>query len=345
MAHFPATATVARMKQRPLTDYARLSVVAAMITFILKIAAWRLTGSVGLLSDALESLANLAAALIALGSLAVAARPADEDHAFGHSKAEYFASGIEGALIIIAAAAIGWTAVDRIFSPEVLHEPVAGLAISALASVVNLAVARILLAVGRERNSVALEADGRHLMTDVWTSAGVIVAVAVVTLTGWWWMDPLIGLFLAVHIVTMGVTLVRESMLGLMDTGLPAVQLDIIRATLAQYAKEGVQHHALLTRRAAARRFMSVHLLMPGTWSISRGHDLAERIESDLRKALPGLIVLTHIEPDDDPASWKDVELEREDSAVANRRVGDNVREITVQRKKEAIQFLSFGDD
>jgi cation diffusion facilitator family transporter len=303
------------MKPRPLTDYARLSVVAAVITFVLKLAAWRLTGSVGLLSDALESLANLAAAFVALGSLAVAARPADEEHAFGHSKAEYFAAGVEGALIIVAAAAIGWSAVDRFFSPQALHEPFIGIAISAAASCVNLAVARILLVVGRDRRSIALEADAKHLMTDVWTSVAVIIAVACVALTGWWWLDPLIGLLLAIHIVATGVTLVRESMLGLMDTGLPAAQLETIRATLGNYASEGVQYHALLTRRAAARRFMSVHLLMPGTWSIARGHDLAERIEADLRKALPGLIVLTHLEPDDDPVSWQDVELERKDSA------------------------------
>src|SRR6185436_3538072 len=157
------------MKPRPLTDYARLSVVAAVITFVLKLAAWRLTGSVGLLSDALESLANLAAALVALGSLAVAVRPADDDHAFGHSKAEYFAAGVEGTLIIGAAVAIGWSAVDRFFSPQMLHQPYVGIAISASASLVNLAVGRVLLAVGRERNSIALEADGKHLMTDVWT--------------------------------------------------------------------------------------------------------------------------------------------------------------------------------
>ena len=303
------------MKQRPLTYFARLSVVAAVITFVLKLVAWRLTGSVGLLSDALESLANLAAAFVALGSLAVAARPADEDHAFGHSKAEYFAAGVEGTLVIGAAAAIGWNAVDRFFSPQALHEPLVGITISIFASLVNFAVARILIAVASERNSIALEADGKHLMTDVWTSAAVITAVALVWFTGWWWLDPLIGLLLALHIVATGVTLVRESMLGLMDTGLPAVQLDIIRATLANFASEGVQYHALLTRRAAARRFMSVHLLMPGTWTIARGHDLAERIESDLRKALPGLVVLTHLEPDDDPVSWQDVELERKDSA------------------------------
>ena len=195
-----------------------------------------------------------------------------------------------------------------------LHAPYVGIAISAAASLVNLAVARVLLAVGRERNSIALEADGKHLMTDVWTSVAVITAVALVALTGWWWLDPLIGLLLGLHIVATGVTLVRESLLGLMDTGLPAPQLEVIRTTLAKYAPESVQYHALLTRRAAARRFMSVHLLMPGTWSISRGHDLAERIEADLRKAVPGLVVLTHLEPDDDPVSWQDVELERKDS-------------------------------
>ena len=315
MADCFAITSLARMKPRPLTDYARLSVVAAVITFVLKLAAWRLTGSVGLLSDALESVANLAAALVALGSLAVAARPADDDHAFGHSKAEYFAAGVEGTLIIGAAVAIGWSAVDRFFSPQMLHEPYVGIAISAAASLVNLAVARVLLAVGRERTSIALEADGKHLMTDVWTSVAVIIAVALVALTGWWWLDPLIGLLLGLHIVATGVKLVRESMLGLMDTGLPAPQLEVIHATLAKYAAENVQYHALLTRRAAARRFMSVHLLMPGTWSIARGHDMAERIEADLRKAMPGLVVLTHLEPDDDPVSWHDVELERKDSA------------------------------
>ena len=299
---------------RPQKSRARLSVVAAVITFVLKLIAWRLTGSVGLLSDALESIVNLAAAFVALGSLAVAARPADDDHAFGHSKAEYFAAGTEGALILVAAAAIGWSAFERFFSPQDLHQPVAGLAISAVASCVNFVVARVLLRVGRQRNSIAIEADAKHLLTDVWTSIAVIPAVALVALTGWLWLDPLIGLMIALHIIATGVGLVRESMLGLMDTGLPAAQLEIIRTTLAKYAEEGVQYHALLTRRAAARQFMSVHLLMPGKWSITRGHDLAERIEGDLRKNVPGLIVLTHIEPDDDPVSWHDVELERKDS-------------------------------
>ena len=302
------------MKERPLTHYAKISVAAAVVTFTLKLVAWRVTGSVGLLSDALESLVNLAAAFVALGSLAVAAMPEDENHAFGHSKAEYFAAGIEGALILVAAALIGWTAVDRFFSPQPLREPLAGVAISIVASLVNLGVARVLLGVGRRRKSIALEADAKHLMTDVWTSAAVIVGVVLVAFTGWLWLDPLIGVLLAIRIVTTGVPLVRESMLGLMDTGLPAPELAIIRDTLAKYAAEGVQYHALRTRRAAARQFMSVHLLMPGTWTIARGHDLAERLEGDLRKAVPGLNVLTHLEPDDDPASWKDVDLERNDS-------------------------------
>ena len=313
MADFPAPVSLGRMNERPLTYYARLSVVAAVVTFILKLCAWRLTGSIGLLSDALESVVNLAAAFVALGSLAVAARPADDEHAFGHSKAEYFAAGTEGALILVAAVAIGWSAVERFFSPHALSAPVAGLAISAVASCVNFAVARVLLRVGRKRNSIALEADAKHLLTDVWTSVAVIPAVALVALTGWLWLDPLIGLLVALHIVVTGVGLVRESMLGLMDTGLPAPQIEIIRATLAKYAEEGVQYHALLTRRAAARQFMSVHLLMPGTWTITRGHDVAERIECELRKIIPGLIVLTHLEPDDDPVSWHDVELERKD--------------------------------
>lgn len=301
------------MKERPLTHYARISVAAAVVTFTLKLVAWRVTGSVGLLSDALESLVNLAAAFVALGSLAVAAMPEDEDHAFGHSKAEYFAAGIEGALILVAAIAIGWSAVDRFFSPQPLREPFTGVVISIVASLVNLGVARTLLAVGHRRKSIALEADAKHLMTDVWTSAAVVVAVALVARTGWLWLDPLIGVLLAIHIVTTGVPLVRESMLGLMDTGLPAAELAIIRDTLAKYSAEGVQYHALRTRRAAARQFMSVHLLMPGTWTIARGHDLAERVEADLRKAVPGLNVVTHLEPDDDPASWKDVDLERND--------------------------------
>jgi len=255
------------MKQRPLTQYAALSVAAAVLTFLLKLVAWKLTGSVSLLSDALESLANLAAALVALASLAVAVRPEDEEHAFGHSKAEYFAAGIEGALIMIAAVAIGWTAIERFFSPQALTQPVAGIAVSVLASLVNLWVARLLYKVGRERRSVALEADAKHLMTDVWTSVVVVAAVILVALTGWPWLDPALGLLLAFHIIATGLKLVRESMHGLMDSALPGEELEMIRGVLSKYAAEGVQYHALRTRRAAALRFASVHL--PGRMSLS----------------------------------------------------------------------------
>lgn len=301
------------MKQRPLTQYAAISVAAAVLTFLLKLVAWKLTGSVSLLSDALESLANLAAALVALASLAVAVRPEDEEHAFGHSKAEYFAAGIEGALIMIAAVAIGWTAIERFFAPQALTQPMAGVAVSVVASLVNLVVARLLYKVGRERRSVALEADARHLMTDVWTSVVVVAAVILVAITGWPWLDPALGLLLAFHIIATGLKLVRESMHGLMDSALPGEELESIRSVLEKYAAEGVQYHALRTRRAAALRFASVHLLMPGAWTIAHGHDLAERIEGDLRTSIPGLIIFTHLEPIEDPVSWEDVSLERND--------------------------------
>ena len=302
------------MKERPLTHFALLSVAAAIVTFLMKLVAWRLTGSVGLLSDALESLANLAAAFIALASIAVAVRPEDEEHAFGHSKAEYFAAGTEGALILLAAAAIGWTAIERFFFPQAITAPAAGLAVSIGASLINFAVARVLMKVGIARRSVALEADAKHLLTDVWTSAVVVVAVTLVAITGWPWLDPLLGLLLTFHIIATGVRLIRESLLGLMDSGLPAEELEAIRAALAQFATEGVQYHALRTRRAGALKFMSVHLLMPGAWTIARGHDLAERLESDLRKIVPGLIVFTHMEPEEDPVSWHDVALERKEN-------------------------------
>ncbi len=299
------------MPERPLTHYAMLSLGAALVTFLLKLVAWHLTGSVGLLSDALESLANVAAALVAFASLSVAMKPEDDDHAHGHSKAEYFAAGIEGGLIMVAAVAIGWTAVDRFFSPQAITQPVLGLAVSMGASLINFLVAGVLIKVGRQRRSIALEADAKHLMTDVWTSIAVLVAVALVALTGWVWLDPLIGVLLAFHIVFTGVKLVNESLHGLMDTAVPPDELEAIRNALDKYSDEGVQYHALRTRRAGSLKFMSVHLLMPGEWTIARGHDMSEQIETDLRKLIPGLVVVTHLEPVEDPVSWHDVGLER----------------------------------
>jgi len=295
----------------PLVRYAWLSVAAALITFFLKLWAWRVTGSVSLLSDALESLANLAAAFIAMASLSVAARPADDTHAYGHTKAEYFASGIEGALILIAAAGIGWNAIDHLTSPRPIDQPLLGITLSVVASVVNLAVARVLFIVGRRHHSVALTADARHLMTDVWTSAVVIITIVLVTATGWLWLDPVLGLLLAAHIVVTGIRLVHQSMLGLMDTSLPANEITALRAVLDSFSHRGVQHHALRTRVAGARQFMSVHLLFPGDWSVARAHALTEEIEAALRRAVPRLTVLTHLEPIEDPASWNDLGLDR----------------------------------
>jgi cation diffusion facilitator family transporter len=296
----------------PLTRYAWLSVAAAVFTLILKLAAWYMTGSVSMLSDALESLANLAAALFAVASLTVAARPADEDHAYGHSKVEYFASAVEGTLIIAAAAGIGWAAVERLFHPRALKDVGHGLAVSAVASAVNLAVARVLMRVSRARRSPALEADAKHLMTDVWTSAATLAAVGGVILSGWQWLDPIFGLLLAGHIVGTGVRLVHQSALGLMDTALPEKDLEVIKRTLVELEAEGLQYHALRTRRAGVRGFMSVHLLVPGTWSVTQAHNRAEALELKLREAVAQLNVITHIEPLGDPVSMKDARLDRE---------------------------------
>jgi cation diffusion facilitator family transporter len=302
---------------RPLTHYAMLSIAAAVVTIILKLAAWHLTGSVGLLSDALESVVNLVAAVLALASLWVAAWPADEDHAHGHTKVEYFSGGMEGALILLAAVGIGWTSVERFFHPQPLNDVGVGLAVSGVASVINFIVARILFRVAHTRHSVALEADGHHLMTDVWTSLVVVIAVALVAVTGWNRLDPILGMLLALHIVFVGVKLMRQSMMGLMDTVLPNDEMETIRAILERHAAEGMQYHALRTRVAGARRFMSVHLLVPGAWTVARGHDLAEQIENEIRLRVERINVLTHLEPLEDPVSWDDVELERKEKNLA----------------------------
>ena len=295
-----------------LSNYAWLSIAAALATFFLKMASWWLTGSVGLLSDALESLVNLAASIIALISITVAMRPADEEHAHGHTKAEYFASGMEGALILLAASGIGWNAIMHLLDPHPLMAVGLGLWIAGTASVINLVVGQILIRVARESHSIALEADGQHLMTDVWTSAVVLISIGLVSWTGWNWLDPLMGMAVAVHIIFMGVKLMRQSMLGLMDTSLPPEEMEAIRLALSKFALEGLQYHALRTRVAGAWRFMTVHLLVPGQWTVARGHDVAERVEKEIRMSVPRMTVLTHLEPIEDPVSWEDVELERE---------------------------------
>jgi cation diffusion facilitator family transporter len=295
-----------------LTRFAWLSIAAALATIAIKTGAWWLTGSVGLLSDALESIVNLVAAGMTLWMLALSARPPSEEHAYGFSKAEYFASGLEGALIFAAALAIGWAAVDRLLHPQPIERVTLGLALSVGASLINFAVARVLLAAARRHRSIALEADAHHLMTDVWTSAGVVVAVALVALTGWTMLDPLIALAVAANIVRTGFALVRRSALGLLDRSLPAEQRAQVEALLERRRAEGIEFHALRTRAAAGRSFISMHLLVPGDWTVQRAHDMADAIELDIATAVPGASVLTHIEPREDPASYQDLDLDRE---------------------------------
>jgi cation diffusion facilitator family transporter len=295
-----------------LERYAWLSVAAALATITLKTLAWWLSGSVGLLSDALESIVNLAAALLALTMLRVAASPPDENHPYGFSKAEYFAAGIEGALIVLAAAGILATAIPRLIDPQPLEAPVLGLALSAAASGINLAVGMLLIRVGRREHSIALEADGHHLMTDVWTSAGVIAGVALVFLTGWLRLDPLVALAVAVHIVWIGLRLMRRSWKGLLDAAIPAEDTGEVTKLFTEYSKRyGVSFHALRTRQAGARRFISFHFLVPDEWTVAQAHRLSEEIEERIRSMVPNAAVFTHIEPISDPSSYDDQELDR----------------------------------
>ncbi len=299
------------MRPTSLRNYAWLSICAALTTILLKGVAWRMTGSVGLLSDALESVVNLAGAMMALAMITVAEQPPDDHHAYGHGKAEYFSGGFEGLLILLAAIGIGVTAVERLLHPQPLEQLGIGLAVSVAASLVNLYTARVLLAAGLKYRSLTLEADAHHLMTDVWTSSGVITGVAAVALTGWLWLDPLLALLVAANIVWTGWKLLYRSTQGLMDVALPAAEHDRVLAVLNRYREQGIDYHALRTRESGARRFVEVHVLVPGEWTIQRGHELAERIESDIRDALPQATVLTHLEPLDDPVSHADIALDR----------------------------------
>ncbi len=293
-------------KRGSLARYAWLSIAAALATIVLKAGAWWLTGSVGLLSDALESFVNLAGALMALSMLTLAARPADEDHAFGHGKAEYFSSGVEGGLILLAAIGIGWAAIDRLLHPQPLERLGLGVAVSVVASIINFAVALVLMRAARQYESITLKANSHHLLTDVWTSAGVLAGVGAVALTGWLWLDPVVALAVAANIVWTGVRIVTESVHGLMDRALPAEELARIRGVLDRYTGPHVRYHALRTRQAGPTRFVSLHVLVPGTWTVQQGHDLLESLEAELRATLSGVVVFTHLEPLGDPASLDD---------------------------------------
>ena len=299
------------MQPASLKRYAWLSIAAAIATILLKGVAWWMTGSVGLLSDALESFVNLAAAIMALAMLSVAAEPEDENHPHGHGKAEYFASAFEGFLILVAAASIAYAAVDRLLHPQGLEAVGVGLAVSVVASLINLVVARTLMKVGKEQNSITLEADAHHLLTDVWTSAGVIVGVSLVWATGWLWLDPAIALLVATNIVWTGWQLLQRSASGLMDVALPSEQIEAIEQVLAAYRARGLEFHALRTRQAGARAFATLHVLVPGEWTVQVGHDWLERIETDIRAAVPRIHVTTHLEPKEDPLSLSDQSLDR----------------------------------
>jgi cation diffusion facilitator family transporter len=291
--------------------YAVLSIVAALLTIALKVVAWRLTGSVGLLSDAAESVVNLVAALIALWALTVAARPPDESHAFGYTKAEYFASGAEGFLILAAAFGIVIAAWGRWHDPRPIADPWIGIGVSAAASLINGAVAVALMRAGNRLRSITLRADAHHLLTDVWTSAGVIAGIALVALTGWLRLDPLIAFAVAVNIVWTGWKLVRETGLGLLDRSLPDEERRAITAALIPFQEQGILFHAIRTRVAGLRHFVSMHVLAPRDWTVQRGHDLCEAVEAAVRQALPQATVFTHLEPREDPVSWEDRGLDR----------------------------------
>ena len=299
------------MTARPLTCYAWLSIGAALVTMALKALAWWVTGSVGLLSDALESGVNLAGSVMALTMLTIAARPPDAGHAYGHGKAEYFSSAFEGFMIAVAAVGIMWTAIPRLIHPEPIQSVGIGLAVSALATIINFTAARILLGAAREHRSIALEGDGKHLMSDVITSAGVIIGVGVVALTGWLRLDAIIALAVAVNVLWTGWKLVQRSAAGLMDAAMDPEELRVVEGVLDGFRAEGIGFHALRTRQAGRLAFVSMHVLVPPGWTVKLGHDLCERIEVALMDALPHARVFTHLEPAGDPASELDRELGR----------------------------------
>lgn len=312
MSHKHAEHNDLMQNRASLTKFAWLSIGAALATIALKTGAYFLTSSVGLLSDAIESLVNLAGAVMALVMLTIAARPADEDHVYGHSKAEYFASVTEGVLILGAAIGITVTAGQRLIDPRPLEQLGIGLAVSVAASLINLVVARVLMNAGRNSHSISLEADARHLMTDVWTSVGVIGGVAIAGLTGWNILDPIVAIIVAINIVWTGIQLVRRSVSGLMDEALPENEQKLIRDVMEKYQKKGIKFHALRTRQAAARRFISVHVLVQGDTTVHDAHHIVEVFESDIRSALGGVItVFTHLEPAEDELSMEDINLDR----------------------------------
>jgi cation diffusion facilitator family transporter len=291
---------------RTPTFYAGLSVVTSVVTIALKFAAYHVTGSVGLLSDAMEGFVNVAAALVALAVLAYAAAGPDREHNFGHEKAEYFSSGIEGALIFVAAGAIVWVSVPRLFNPQPIEQLGFGLALSVAAAVANVVCAQVMLRAARAHRSITLEADAKHLLTDVWTTAGVLVGVVLVSVTGILVLDPLIAIAVAIQILWTGWHLIRRSFDGLMDRAFSDDDTARIEEVLDTLRHEGGDYHLLRTRHAGSRGFVDVHVLVPGKTTVQDSHDLVERLENAIMERLPHVEVLIHVEPLEDPKSWDD---------------------------------------
>jgi cation diffusion facilitator family transporter len=299
------------MNTKSARFYTFLSIGAALLTIALKAGAYFLTGSVGLLSDAAESVVNLVAAVIATWAVTYAAKPPDEEHSFGHYKAEYFSSGVEGALILVAAVSIAIAAWERLQHPQPLEQLGIGLGLSLVATAVNGTLALAMLRASKRLRSITLRADAHHLLTDVWTSVGVVVGLILVPITHWLILDPIIALIVAANIVWTGVRLLRETGLGLLDTAMPLLERQVVTDILTRYDAQRVQFHALRTRVAGARRFVSLHVLVPEAWTVKQGHDLCEEIELEIGRSLPGTYVFTHLEPLEDPASWEDQQLDR----------------------------------
>jgi cation diffusion facilitator family transporter len=300
---------------RTARSYTVLSIAAAVVTIVLKTIAYRVTGSIGLLSDALESGINLIAAVAAFWALSMAAQPADNEHPFGHDKAEYFSSGLESILIVIAAIAIMMAAYPKLFVPQPLEQLDWGLTISAIATLINGVVAWVMLRAGKRLRSITLRADAHHLLTDVWTSIGVAIGILLVKITGWLILDPILAILVAANILVTGFRLLKETGAGLLDTALPPRDLQKIEQLLDAYRAQDIQFHALRTRVAGSRIFINIHVLVPGEWTVTQGHDLCDRLEHEIIRSIHGAIIITHLEPIDDPKSWTDIELLRiEDS-------------------------------
>jgi cation diffusion facilitator family transporter len=294
------------LQRKSLAPFAWFSIVASILTITIKWAAYRVTGSVGFLSDAMESLINLAAGILAFVMLTIAAHPPDKEHPFGHDKAEYFSSLIEGVLIVLAAFGIIYTAINRIYHPRQLEELNIGMALSLLATLINYITSRILMRYGRKHNSITLEADAHHLMTDVWTTIGIVVGILLVKFTNWQLLDPFMAIVVALSIVYTGGKLIIRSTDGLMDSKLSEKEMIIIRKILDGYKKQGIDYHALYTRQSSSKSFITFHLLIPGELTIYQAHEYSKMIEKEIMAEIPYSSIFIHLEPLNDPDSFDD---------------------------------------